>query len=276
MQLKLIIRHIRNDLLKLKVPRMFINIYRLKRRFPAMKIYTYSALVQSIEKRNDVCHVIATGYSALDSYKAGVVQPNDYIIGINFAAFLPYTFDFYFFDDRFSTSNLYRAKTEGISELLNKRRNHLPNLVFKNACRVSPDIMARLIPDLNFSVVFDRVFYYLNVKKLFVRPSMIMPQYGTSSITAVMLAYHAGFKNIVIHGLDFTGPHIYHDPDLQEQTGITAPEPYVAKEVKHVSADGQELIWPELMKRFAERNVNIFCASGNSNFKKFAKIWRQT
>lgn len=276
MQLKLIIRHIRNDLLKLKVPRMFINIYRLKRRFPAMKIYTYSALVQSIEKRNDVCHVIATGYSALDSYKAGVVQPNDYIIGINFAAFLPYTFDFYFFDDRFSTSNLYRAKTEGISELLNKRRNHLPNLVFKNACRVSPDIMARLIPDLNFSVVFDRVFYYLNVKKLFARPSMIMPQYGTSSITAVMLAYHAGFKNIVIHGLDFTGPHIYHDPDLQEQTGITAPEPYVAKEVKHVSADGQELIWPELMKRFAERNVNIFCASGNSNFKKFAKIWRQT
>jgi len=255
---------------------MFINIYRLKRRFPAMKIYTYSALVQSIEKRNDVCHVIATGYSALDSYKAGVVQPNDYIIGINFAAFLPYRFDFYFFDDRFSTSNLYRAKTEGISELLNKRRNHLPNLVFKNACRVSPDIMARLIPDLNFSVVFDRVFYYLNVKKLFVRPSMIMPQYGTSSITAVMLAYHAGFKNIVIHGLDFTGPHIYHDPDLQEQTGITAPEPYVAKEVKHVSADGQELIWPELMKRFAERNVHVFCASENSNFKRFAKIWRQT
>ena len=101
------------------------------------------------------------------------------------------------------------------NDLLKLKVPRLPN---KNACRASPEIMARFIPYLYFSVVFDKVFYYPNAKKLFARPSMIMPQYGTSSITAVMLAYHAGFKNIVVHGIDFTGPHIYHDQDLQGQT----------------------------------------------------------
>ena len=275
MQLKLIVRHVRHDILKLKVLRMFINIYRLKRRFPAMKIYTYRALVRSVKKRNDVCHIIATGYSALDSFKSGVIQPDDYIIGINFAAFLPYTFDLYFFDDQFGKSEHHMAKTKGISELLNKRKEYLPNLVFKNTCRVLPDMMVKFIPDVKFSVVFDRVFYYPNIKKLFAKPSIIMPQYGTSTITAVMLAYHAGFKNIVAHGLDFTGPHIYHDEDLQKRAGVNAPGPYVSKDVKHVSADGQELIWPKLMKIFTRKGINIFCASPDSNFKKYAKIWQQ-
>ena len=276
MQLKFIIRHIRHDILKLRVLRMFINVYRLKRRFPEMKVFTYRALVKSIKKRNDVCHVIATGYSAVDSYKAGVVQPDDYIIGINFAAFLPYTFDLYFFEEQFGTFNDFqRARTKGITELLHQRKAYLPNLVFKNSCSVFPNMINKFIPDLRFSVVFDRVYYYPNVKRLFKQPSIIMPQYCTSSITAVMLAYHAGFKNIVVHGLDFTGPHIYHDEDLQKQTGMNAPHPYVSKDIKHASADGQELIWQDLMKIFSERNVNVFCASPNSNFKKYAQIWRR-
>jgi len=273
MQLKLIIRHVRNDILKLKVPRMLFNIYRLKRRFPQMKIYTYKALVQNIKKRNDVCHVIATGHSAIDSYKAGVVQPGDYIIGLNFAAFLPYTFDFYFFEHTFGTSDAHIANTKALTGLLHKRKEHLPNLVYKNACRAFPDSMAKLIPGIKFSVVFDRIIYYPCTKKLFARPSFIMPQYGSSSITAIMLAYHAGFKNIVVHGLDFSGPHIYHDPELQEQTGVDAPKPYVSNDVKHLTADGQESILPELMLKFAEKNVNIFCASPDSNFMKYAKLF---
>jgi len=276
MQLKLLIRHIRNDLLKLIVPRMLINIYRLKRRFPKMKVFTYKALVKTVQKRNDVCHIIATGSSAIDAYKAGVVKPGDYIIGINFAAYLPYTFDFYFFDDQFSMNDVHIAKTKNISELLNRRKDRIAHLVYKNAARVTPDVMFQLIPDLEFSVVFDKVFYYPNVRKLFARPSLIMPQYCSSTIISAMLAYHAGFKTIVMHGLDFTGPHIYHDKDLQEQTGLDAPSPYVAKDVKHISADGQELIWPKLMKKFAEKGISIYCASSSSNFKNYAQIWQQS
>ena len=273
MQLKLVIRHIRHDILKLKVPRMLFNIYRLKRRFPQMKVYTYKALVKSIRKRNDVCHVIATGPSAIDSYKAGVVKPGDYIIGMNFAAFLPYRFDFYFFEERFSTSPLHMPRTKGMTELLHKRKDNLPNLVYKTSCRASANVMKKFIPDIKFSVVLDRIFYYPIVEKLFARPSFILPQYCSSTIASVMLAYHAGFKNIIVHGLDFSGPYLFHDKDLQQQTGIDAPSPYVEKDVKHVSADGQDLIWPELMKKFAEKGVNIYCASPNSNFRKYAKIW---
>ena len=271
MQLKSKLRQLKRDMLN--VPKMFINIFRLKWKFPQMKVYTYCALVKSVKKCNDVCHVIATGHSALDSYKSGVVQPDDYIMGINFAAFLPYKFDFYFFEDVFSTSDYYAARTKSITGLLHKRKDNLPHLVYKNAQLICLKMMAKCIPDIKFSVVFDRQFVYQNVKKLFAPPSVIMPQYSSSVITAIMVAYHAGFKNIVVHGLDFSGPHIYHDEDIQKQTGVSIPAPYVSKEVTHNTAAGQELIWPELIKTFAEKNVNIFCASPNSNFQKYAKIW---
>jgi len=231
--------------------------------------------VESIQKRNDICHIIATGSTAIDSWKAGVVHPDDYIIGLNFAAFLPYTFDLYFFEEPFGTSNHRMARTKGITELLHQRKDDLPNLVYKNLAITFPDLMKKFIPDIKFSAVFDRVYYYPNIKKLFARPSIIMPQYSTTSITAIMLAYHAGFKNIIVHGLDFSGPHIYHDQELQKQAGITPPHPYVSKDVKHSSADSQEMIWFKLMKTFAEKNVNVFCASPCSNFTKYAKIWHK-
>ena len=275
MPLKLIIAHIKLDILKLNVLRTFVKIFRLKRRFPQMKIFTYKALVRSIQKRNDVCHVIATGSSAVDSYKAGVVQPDDYIIGLNFAAFLPYTFDLYFFEEPFGKSDFRISRGKSIAELLYKRKKYLPNLVFKNACRVRPDLMANTIPDIRFSVVYDRVFYYPIVKKFFTKPSVFMPQYCTSAISAVMLAYHAGFKNIVVHGIDFSGPHIYHDQELQEKTGLDAPHPYIPKD-EPLSADAQahQMIWPKLMQMFAKNNVQIFCASESSNFKKYAAVYR--
>ena len=270
MQLKAKLRQLKRDVLN--VPKMFLNIYRLKRKYPQMKIYTYRSLVKSIKRSGDVCHVIATGHSAVDSYKAGVVQPGDYIMGFNFAAFLPYTFDFYFFEETFYTCDFYMARTKGISELLNKQKDNMPNLVYKNAQKVCISTMTELIPDIKFSAVFDRQLVYKNVEKLFSRPSIIMPQYGSSVITAVMLAYHAGFKNIVVHGLDFTGPHIYHDENIQRQTQIDAPSPFVSKDEKHITTDSQELIWSDLMKTFAEKNVGVFCASSNSNFKRYARV----
>jgi len=50
---------------------------------------------------------------------------------------------------------------------------------------------------------------------------------------------------------------------------------FLLKKIKHVSADGQDLIWPMLMKKFTEKGVNIYCASESSKFKKYAKIWQQ-
>jgi hypothetical protein len=89
-----------------------------------------------------------------------------------------------------------------------------------------------------------------------------------------MLAYHAGFKNIVVHGLDFSGPHIYNDEEIRNLVNIEAPTPYVASTVKHSTASGQELIWCKLIDEFKNRSVNIFCASSESNFKKYAPIYK--
>lgn len=265
------LRQIRRD--ALWVPKMLVNICSLKRKYPRLKIYTYRSLVKSIIKRNDVCHVIATGHSALDSYKAGIVKADDYIIGFNFAAFLPYKFDFYFFEETFRTDGFFLERTKGITELLNKRMDYISNLTYKNARATCPKLMVKFLPDIDFAVVMDKQLMYENVKKLFAPPACLMPQYSSTVITAVMLAYHAGFKNIVVHGLDFSGPHVYHDEEVQKEAGMEAPTQHVPMDKIHMTASTQELIWPDIIKMFQTKNANIFCASPKSNFKKYAPLW---
>jgi hypothetical protein len=87
-----------------------------------------------------------------------------------------------------------------------------------------------------------------------------------------MLAYHSGFKNIIIHGLDFSGQYIYHNKDLQNQIGMNPPFPYTDN-IKHSTIIGHELIWQELIANFYMKGVKIFCASSKSNFKKYASLW---
>jgi hypothetical protein len=128
---------------------------------------------------------------------------------------------------------------------------------------------------MKYSIVLDTqlIFDTSTAKKLFRKPSWLMPQFGSTVITVTMLAYHIGFKNIIIHGLDFSGPYIYHDEILQKQIGIEAPTPYVSNDTANPTKARQELVWPDLVNIFSEKGVNIFCASNESGFRKYAKIW---
>jgi hypothetical protein len=223
---------------------------------------------------------VAIGYSAIASYKAGTIKENDYVIGFNFAAFLPHKFDFYFceetsrIDKKTSRANVYKERTKYQFMLLKKRKSNMSNIIFKNLCFSNPKLMKELTNDVKYSIVWDNTLISnKDAAKLFSSPSIIMPQYSSTVITAVMLAYHAGFTNIVVHGLDFSGPHIYHDEDLQKQVGLSTPTPCVSKEIKHITASAQELIWPYLIKEFSKRGVNIFSASFDSNFKRYAPIY---
>jgi hypothetical protein len=261
------------------IRRSLINIYLLKKKRPQLQIYTYEALVKSIVKRalkqNDVCHVIATGYSAVDAYKNNIIKENDYIIGMNDAAFLPYKFDFYFCEDTSNVNDTYKEMTQKRMCLLEKCSDRILKLVFKNIYSSDIKFFSSISPNIEYSIVLDTQLIYSTeiVKKLFKKPAMLMPQFSSTVITAVMFAYHIGFRNIIIHGLDFSGPHIYHDENLQKQIGLNAPTPYVSKSIAHETKSTQELIWPNLMKCFIEKGVKVFCASNESNFRKYAKVW---
>jgi len=251
--------------------KMFINIFLLKKKNPQIKVHTYKSLVKTIIKRNDTCHIIATGYSAIASHKAGIVKENDYVIGFNFAAFLPYKFDFYFCEET-SHVDASDERTKNQINLLNKRKNSISNIVFKNFYDSDPKLMGKLISN-EYSIVMDRQLIRGNIITLLSKPSIMMPQYASTVITATILAYNAGFKNIIIHGLDFSGPHIYHNEDLQKQVEMSPPTPYVSKEQKHVTASYQEKIWPNLIKELQKRGIKIFCACAESKFSNYAPIY---
>jgi hypothetical protein len=267
-----LLRQIRWDVMWL--PRMIKNIYILGTRCSHVRILTYKSLVKSVKKRNDVCHVIAVGSSALDAFKANIVRPDDFVIGLNFAAFLPYKFDVYFFESSYRHGAKYYQWGLDCVALFVKRKNNIAQLVYKNSYFTDPYAMMREMPDLPFSLVPDRLLMYTNIRRLFAKPTILMPQYMSSITAAIMLAYHAGFKNIVVHGLDFSGPHIYHDKELQRQIGIEPPSPYVTNDVKHPTGNAMELFCPALVKTMTEKGVGIFCASPQSNFKKYAKLWQ--
>jgi hypothetical protein len=257
------------------IRRLVINIRRLKQKRPRIPVYSYRRLLRDIKKRGDVCHVIATGYSAVSAYKNNVIKEGDFIIGMNDAAFLPYTFDFYFCEDASRVDDKYKELTIKRMPLLEKAQNRISKLVFKNIYSSDPDFFSGISANIEYSVVLDTQLIYSPdvVKKVFEKPSVLVPQFTSTVITATMLAYHIGFKNIIIHGLDFSGPHVYHDETLQKQIGLEALTPYVPKNTAHGTASGQELVWPGLMKAFTEKDVNIFCASNESTFKKYAMVW---
>jgi len=161
-----------------------------------------------------------------------------------------------------------------VSSLLEKRRGDIFRLVLKNLYSSDIGFLLGTSSKLDYSCVLDRQLLRENaVESLFHSPGLRMPQYGSTVLTAVMLAFHAGFGEIVVHGLDFSGPHIYHAEELQTSMGMGAPTPYVDKTVAHGTAAAQELIWPALMDEFHKRGVSIYCASPQSNFRKYAPTY---
>ena len=253
----------------------FSKICAIKVRCPELNIYTYNALVKSIEKRNDTCHIIASGYSAVDAYKRNIMQKDDYIIGFNFAAFLPYQFDFYFCENG-KQNDMEVKLSRDLITLLSKRIDNISNVVFKNIYSANLSYLKRLYNSgIGFSVVFDRQLYSADrYQELFKKPSYFMPQYASTVITSVMLAYHAGFKNIIIHGLDFVGPHLYHDEELQSLMNMNAPTPYMPLTEKHLTANDQELVWGKLINCFEELGVEVYCASDKSRFSTYAPVYQ--
>ncbi len=258
-------------------------IRRIKKYKPKVKIFTHKKLVSHVvkNKRNNTCHIIASGYSAYHSYKEGVINENDYIIGFNFSAFLPYHYDIYFIEQNYhliNDKNFNKDVVNKLTTVINKRSDKINAIFLKNIYNTPPDLLATTMFDVikkNINVVLDVQVYIKIINRLFSAPSIFMPQFSTTTITTTMLAFHAGFKNIVVHGLDFEGPHIYHSEELQNEINVKEVTPYPKPNQQHITAVSQRLIWKDIIREFHKNEVNIFSASDKSNFKDYAPVYRK-
>jgi hypothetical protein len=164
----------------------------------------------------------------MESYKN--VRESDFVIKINSGVLIPVH------------TNIWMTELPGKSELTGKDirsnvklfsslteivKGGSPNVVLliKNIWpeNVSPDLydtkheffilldfLLRPLPKEFLDVSFFRLRKFI-IKTLILDHGNIIGQMYTSLLTALILSYRLGFKEIVIHGLDGCGAHFFHD-----------------------------------------------------------------
>lgn len=160
------------------------------------------------------CHILGLGWS-LNRSKY-IIGKEDFVIGMNYGALN--------IDIKY---NIYFLEHGNISELENIRRNELLEklilpkakvVYFKNVHGMHCiDTIAKYFGKY-VTFIRNTVFVCRNIKnlKFWIRriltiDKIYLRQYKSTIITSIVFARNAGFKEIVIHGLDFGGPYFYAD-----------------------------------------------------------------
>lgn len=166
------------------------------------------------------CHIVCGGHSAPSTITQ--IEADDFVLGFGYAGLLDVSFDAYFFEVASTKSSWDRLVTRVFArfydEVLCKRTKEL---FFKNYWngRVDIECLAAIfdpVPKIamDFYAPVNRPYKngFLNrivVKSLLNGNSSSLPQVGGSVMTMISLAIKAGAKEIILHGVDLTGPHFY-------------------------------------------------------------------
>ncbi len=227
--------------------------------------------------RTKTCHIIASGWS-LNKSAPLIDQSQSFIIGFNFSAFIDIHFDLYFIElasTKFpKLSKIQHALTcqlarRRISSLFIKNlweRKVEPAYVHSHYGHQACYIKDLMVPHTNVSpseialqlMKYDRQFVY---------------QSGTTAITCIAVAKHIGFKDIVVHGLDFSGPHFYtpptvccpHSTPLKElQAFYNTTSPVKSADAQHPTASETMPLLPSLAEQLAKDGVKLYSAIHDS------------
>lgn len=245
--------------------------------------HTYS---QSIHK---TCHVIGSGCSVLSSISS-IDWDNDFVIGFNYAGLLPIRFDVYFTE--VATNSGYQAEASDLHELL----------YFKMCSKKRPDIylkclweskwwsvdyaLSRYSGELRFilDVVPDFPLLansrVLNLSRQWLLRRMRSKYFingASSSVFSVLFAYQLGFRNIVVHGVDYVGPHFFHsnkftcDDELIVKVRELCPQ--VPDDFVHGAGKWMSLEWPHVIRALATSGVTVYAGAQASLFSSYAPVY---
>ncbi|PKM13116.1 MAG: hypothetical protein CVV13_02490 [Gammaproteobacteria bacterium HGW-Gammaproteobacteria-3] len=106
-------------------------------------------------------------------------------------------------------------------------------------------------------------------------------QYASTSLTMIALARNIGFKKIVIHGLDFGGPHFFHADDFDNITNLKPAIYDYQKDLPlHTTSDsnlgvGVKDVISVLFKLLEEDDVLLMAASSSSPASDYLPVYQQ-
>ena len=256
------------------------------------KILTQSELVSKVtsakvNKGSEVCHIIGSGWSLHESISA--VDGEDFVIGFNYAGLNRIPFDVYCVE--FGGDSVKNISHQHLSIVKDYVSKHTNLIFFKNLWEEKNDMVfvnkhwlgvATPVKDRIYQA-FDRKYLDCVIETMLSDQSDYLPQMTSSVVTSIMLAYKAGFKKIVIHGLDFGGQYFYEVDGFQvDPTYIPDKKPEggfygkTEKKFVHPTANGvmgMKEIVPDLKTCLEKRGVGLFCATSNTPVSEFLPVY---
>lgn len=248
----------------------------------------YNNISKEAEK---VCHIIGLGWSLNDSI--GVIDKNNsFVIGMNNAAISGLKFDLYLMEPGGCTPERTYIQKKIINDLLNLEKERI---LMKNIYTCEQNKLKYLIDSY-----VDKLSFIHNIgitcgneknlnywiKKLMYRDIKSIKQYRSTVITAILIAKNAGFKKIVIHGVDFGGEYFYDAEIFKNKESYKPPQNEKYKLYKkskntliHPTANkkmGIQQVLPIFQDRLADKGVSLLCASKKSPLSKILRIYNQT
>jgi hypothetical protein len=241
------------------------------------------------EKKNtSVCHIIGSGWSLNQS--AEKINPQDFTIGFNYAAIADLDFDAYFFE--FGGQKVKEISDNHIVLAREKVNSKTDLVYFKNIWEGKNDIdfissnwldLARPVMD-HLHVALDKRHLSHVLECCLSDRSEYIPQLCSTVVTAVVLAYQAGFKEIVIHGLDFGGQYFYEcmesDVDPKFLPPLNPVSGFYRKTSKtdvHPTAladVGMRDIVPVLHGLLQRKGIELMCGYENSPSSEYLPVYR--
>ncbi len=172
----------------------------------------YVELLDMIRKNrnSDVLEIFGSGWSINRTLQK--VVPDSYKMGFNFSGYIKLCFDLYIFE---TTVNNYLGEAQ--RNLLNSIE--IENLLLKNLWSSTVDILQihdHHYPHFKFLkdewVPHDKNITLSQVKSI-INNTQNFHQIGATYTSLIVIGIQCGFKQIILHGIDFMGEHFFHSPD---------------------------------------------------------------
>ena len=273
-----------------------INIHKRKIRKVENVLYDLGISMVSPENFKGInpldyshCNIWGSGWSASQSSKNEYYTKSSFDIGFGFSYILELNFDFYFIENASEKlSELVFIQKKGLERFIDNEKSYI---VFKNILQDKNDLdfAIREYSSLAFFAKDIFVPHYINKETVFRNTTKTLLEYdpfyfrGSCStiISSIIFARYLGFKNIIIHGVDFGGKYFF---DLDEYKKFSSYKPNIQdsiyqkkirlKNAKNPTADCLKRLLPLLNQYLKSENINLYSANRQSPLSHFLPLFK--
>jgi len=229
-------------------------------------------------EKHKTCHIIGGGWSLNDSIHK--IKKDDFVIGMNYSALADIDFDLYFIEQGLSDENETKIRVEFLEKIIKKQAKYV---FFKNA--YGNHCIDEIIKFYGGKVDFIRTYplFCKNnsnasrlVSNLIKADNIYLKQFRSTIITSLIFAINLGFKEIIIHGLDFGGKYFYESSEIKEsKRKYLPPQKSLSRGQKihqtTLGVCGIELIISEILNMLSNKETRVKSGSSISPLTKIIK-----